>query len=56
MMGFGTAEFDYPEVIVGKFVDRKLRAKEAGRFLGIGRTRLHHLAAIYGCNWGQRIK
>lgn len=36
--------------IVGKFVERKLRAKEACRFLGIGRTRLHHLATIHRKN------
>lgn len=33
--------------IVGKYVTKKLQAKEACRFLGIGRTRLHLLAKTY---------
>lgn len=33
--------------IVGKYVIKQLRAKEACRFLGIGRTRLHMLAKRY---------
>jgi hypothetical protein len=33
--------------IVGKFVAKKLRAKEACRFLGIGRTRLFQLVTTY---------
>ncbi len=41
--------FDQVQVkdIIGKYVDKKLRAKEACRFLGIGRTRLHQLATLY---------
>lgn len=33
--------------IVGKFVKKQLRAKEASRYLGIGRTRLHSLVTAY---------
>lgn len=33
--------------IVGKFVTKKLRAKEACMYLSIGRTRLHALATVY---------
>ena len=36
--------------IIGKFVTKKLRAKEACRYLGIGRTRLHALTTIYRDN------
>ena len=33
--------------IVGKYVEKKLRAKEVCRYLGIGRTRLHQFALMY---------
>lgn len=36
--------------IVGKYVKRQVRAKEACRYLGIGRTRLHALTKAYRSN------
>lgn len=36
--------------ILGKFVTKELRAKEACRYLGIGRTRLHVLTTTYRDN------
>lgn len=36
--------------ILGKFIAKELRAKEACRYLGIGRTRLHALTTIYRDN------
>lgn len=36
--------------ILGKFDTKQLRAKEACRYLGIGRTRLHQLTATYRDN------
>src|SRR5581483_8167615 len=33
--------------IVSKFAERKIRAKEACGYLGIGRTRLHELVTDY---------
>ena len=36
--------------ILGKFITKKLRAKEACRYLDIDRTRLHTLTTIYRNN------
>src|ERR1700690_75104 len=36
--------------IVGKYVQKQIRAKEACKYLGIGRTRLHQLTTTYRQN------
>lgn len=38
---------DQVKDIVTKYIEKKLRAKEACRYLGIGRTRLHQLVKDY---------
>lgn len=41
---------DQVKDIVVKYIEKKLRAKEACRYLGIGRTRLHQLVKAYQSN------
>lgn len=41
--------------IIGKYDAKLLRAKEACRFLSIGRTRLHHLVKIYRTHPEQKL-
>lgn len=41
---------DQVKDIVAKYIEKKVRAKEACRYLGIGRTRLHQLVTAYKSN------